>query len=47
MGVIAEAVLKAGGEAQGVISEHLMALEVGHKGLTNSMSSAPCTSARH
>jgi uncharacterized protein (TIGR00730 family) len=34
MGVIADAVLRAGGEAQGVIPEHLMALEVGHKGLT-------------
>ena len=33
MGIIADAVLKAGGEAQGVIPEHLMALEVGHKGL--------------
>ena len=34
MGVIADAVLRAGGEAVGVIPEHLMALEVGHKGLT-------------
>jgi uncharacterized protein (TIGR00730 family) len=34
MGIIADAVLKAGGEAQGVIPENLMALEVGHKGLT-------------
>ena len=34
MGVIADAVLKAGGEVQGVIPEHLMALEVGHRGLT-------------
>jgi uncharacterized protein (TIGR00730 family) len=34
MGIIADAVLKVGGEAQGVIPEHLMALEVGHKGLT-------------
>jgi uncharacterized protein (TIGR00730 family) len=34
MGIIADAVLKAGGDAQGVIPEHLMALEVGHKGLT-------------
>jgi uncharacterized protein (TIGR00730 family) len=34
MGVIADAVLRAGGEAQGVIPENLMALEVGHKGLT-------------
>jgi uncharacterized protein (TIGR00730 family) len=33
MGVAADAVLKAGGEAHGVIPEHLMALEVGHKGL--------------
>ncbi len=34
MGVLADAVLKAGGEAQGVIPEHLMAREVGHNGLT-------------
>jgi len=34
MGSIADAVLRAGGEAQGVIPEHLMAREVGHKGLT-------------
>jgi uncharacterized protein (TIGR00730 family) len=34
MGIIADAVLRAGGEAQGVIPEHLMALEGGHKGLT-------------
>ena len=34
MGIVADAVLKAGGEAQGVIPEHLMALEVGHRGLT-------------
>jgi len=34
MGVIADAVLRAGGEAVGVIPEHLMAREVGHKGLT-------------
>src|ERR1700733_4082407 len=34
MGIIADAVLKAGGEGQGVIPENLMALEVGHKGLT-------------
>jgi uncharacterized protein (TIGR00730 family) len=34
MGIIADAVLRAGGEAQGVIPEHLMAREVGHKGLT-------------
>lgn len=34
MGVIADAVLKADGEVQGVIPEHLMAREVGHKGLT-------------
>jgi predicted Rossmann-fold nucleotide-binding protein len=33
MGIIADAVLKAGGEMQGVIPEHLMALEIGHKGL--------------
>jgi hypothetical protein len=34
MGIIADAALKAGGEAIGVIPEHLMAREVGHKGLT-------------
>ena len=34
MGMIADAVLKAGGEVQGVIPENLMAREVGHKGLT-------------
>ncbi len=34
MGVIADAVLRAGGEAQGVIPESLTALEVGQKGLT-------------
>jgi uncharacterized protein (TIGR00730 family) len=34
MGIIADAVLKAGGEAVGVIPENLMAREVGHKGLT-------------
>ena len=46
MGMIADAVLRAGGEAQGIIPEHLMALEVGHKALTKLMSSALCTSAR-
>jgi uncharacterized protein (TIGR00730 family) len=34
MGAIAEAVLKAGGEATGVIPEHLMTREVGHTRLT-------------
>ena len=34
MGIIADAGLRAGGEAVGVTPEHLMALEVGHKGLT-------------
>jgi uncharacterized protein (TIGR00730 family) len=34
MGRVADAVLKAGGEAQGVIPENLMAREIGHKGLT-------------
>jgi uncharacterized protein (TIGR00730 family) len=34
MGVIADAVLGAGGDVQGVIPEHPMAREVGHKGLT-------------
>jgi uncharacterized protein (TIGR00730 family) len=34
MGIIADAVLRAGGEAQGVIPEHITAREVGHNGLT-------------
>jgi uncharacterized protein (TIGR00730 family) len=34
MGLIADAVLRAGGEAIGVIPKHLMELEVGHKSLT-------------
>src|ERR1700689_2647339 len=34
MGILADAVLRAGGEVQGVIPSHLMAREVGHKGLT-------------
>jgi uncharacterized protein (TIGR00730 family) len=34
MGVLADAVLGAGGEAVGVIPEHLMAREIGHDGLT-------------
>jgi uncharacterized protein (TIGR00730 family) len=34
MGIIADAVLRAGGEAQGVIPEHLKAREIGHRGLT-------------
>src|ERR1700722_16991512 len=34
MGIIADSVLQAGGEAIGVIPENLMALEVGHTGLT-------------
>jgi hypothetical protein len=34
MGAIADAVLEAGGEAIGVIPEHLMAREIGHKELT-------------
>jgi uncharacterized protein (TIGR00730 family) len=34
MGVLADAVLKAGGEAVGVIPENLMEREVGHNGLT-------------
>jgi len=33
MGAIADAVLKAGGEAIGVIPEHLMTREIGHKRL--------------
>jgi uncharacterized protein (TIGR00730 family) len=34
MGIIADAVLRAGGEAVGVIPENIMAREVGHYGLT-------------
>ena len=34
MGAIADSVLKAGGEAIGVIPEHLMAREIGHNRLT-------------
>jgi len=34
MNEIAESVLKAGGKVTGVITHHLMNLEVGHKGLT-------------
>jgi len=34
MGALADAALAAGGEVIGVIPEHLMALEVGHRGLT-------------
>jgi uncharacterized protein (TIGR00730 family) len=34
MGVIADAVLRAGGEVIGVIPENLLAREVGHQGLT-------------
>jgi len=34
MGVLADAVLRAGGEAVGVIPQNLMAREVGHNGLT-------------
>ena len=34
MGVIADAVLGAGGDVQGVMPEHLTAREIGHKGLT-------------
>lgn len=34
MGAIADAVLKAGGEAIGVIPEHLMTREIGHQQLT-------------
>lgn len=34
MGAIADAILEAGGEAIGVIPEHLMNREIGHNGLT-------------
>jgi len=34
MGALADATLKAGGEAVGVIPEHLLEREVGHRGLT-------------
>ena len=45
MGAIADSVLKVGGDAIGVIPEHLMAREIGHKNLTTSV--VRCTSARH
>ena len=35
MGVVADAVLDAGAEVTGVITEQLLALEVGHVDLTN------------
>jgi uncharacterized protein (TIGR00730 family) len=34
MGVLADTVLRSGGEVQGVIPERLMAREIGHNGLT-------------
>ncbi len=34
MGIIADTVLRSGGEAVGVIPEHIMSREIGHKGLT-------------
>jgi uncharacterized protein (TIGR00730 family) len=34
MGILADAVLRAGGDVQGVIPQNLRAREVGHKGLT-------------
>jgi uncharacterized protein (TIGR00730 family) len=34
MGIVADAVLAAGGDVVGVITEQLLALEVGHEGLT-------------
>lgn len=34
MGILADAVLRSGGEAIGVIPEHLMTREIGHSGLT-------------
>ena len=34
MGIVADAVLAAGGEAIGVIPQHLISAEVGHTGLT-------------
>jgi len=34
MGIVADALLGEGGEVQGVIPQHLLAREVGHKGLT-------------
>ena len=47
MGVLADSVLRAGGEAVGVIPEHIMSREVGHRGLKNSMSCIRCTNAKH
>jgi uncharacterized protein (TIGR00730 family) len=47
MGIVADAVVRTGGEVQGVIPEHLMAREVGHKGLTKLHVVRSITSARH
>ena len=47
MGVVADAVLAAGGEVIGVIPHALMAREIGHTGVTDDCtSSTRCTSAR-
>jgi hypothetical protein len=46
MGTIADAVLGAGGEAIGVIPEHLWRGRSGTRGSRYSMSCAPCMSAR-
>jgi predicted Rossmann-fold nucleotide-binding protein len=45
MGMLADAVLKKGGEMAGVIPQSLMAREVGHNGLTKLHVVPPCTSA--
>ena len=46
MGVLADAVLDAGGEVLGVITRALVDREVAHPGLTNLVSTRPCMSAR-
>ncbi len=46
MGMVADAMLQAGGEVIGVIPQHLVAKEVAHAASPNCTSSTPCTSAR-
>ena len=46
MGVIADAMLAAGGQVTGVMPHGLVAREIAHQGLTGFTSSTPCTSAR-
>ena len=46
MGVLADTILGAGGEAIGVMPQALIDREIGHPGLTELRSSTRCTSAR-